>query len=750
MRKSLTTIILFLLMLLSVTAAVFLHIEGSLARITGWYHFRPGMALFPEDNLKRIDDVCWMRIQGLHDSVQCERAADGTWWITAPFRDRMSPSAAQLILAFTKSSFLVDTLPMNSTTRANLREFGVETVPHTITLKVPTASGGQSTVARYTLGSASPWLADAKDGEHVLPTTYLRTDFYGRDKRIHVVSGNILSIFRNGLQGLRDYRPLCFAPDDLRLLEIQRPGRDEDTISISRASAETPWVITTPIISEAEQNYMDSLVAKLSQMKAIRIDAPTEVQLPPRPEVLLTLQMEGGEPLHLAIYAPFTSPSDGQQLCYATVDNRPVVFTLPVEARMHRKGDYAELVNTILSLPVLPTSVQAQVHAANDSVYTSDLRLKLNELRSQRLSNISIQDVDRVHIRSRFSSTPVRLLRIPGEAQGQVNDIWMSSAGGHAYEEADEDTVKQFLNNLSTLPVAGFVEDIPLDQSVDAAMHRYGLHQPDYMLMLQPRECAARAIIFGVDLPLVKDRSTRTFYLKRYRDAAESYWVGMELGSHSIYRLSSKMIARFSFSRENWKNRYLVHFPISALRTLTLHFQLMPLVMRYDYIGESWVGQLGEEDVTLRINPHRTNYYVRHLQSMRVKQWLPPDDEDALQQLEKPVFSVSLGLEITDYSQVEKIVIDNNDDADAALANASTTRREQVETMLADNSELDQAFRHVALDDHRIEKRTITIDIAPVPSRSRRPAFYGRIRETGELFILSYEDAQSLGSNLLD
>lgn len=747
MRKSFTTIMLLILALLSVTAA-FLARDGSLARLTGWYHFRPGMALFSEENRKRLKDVNWMRIQDLHDTIECVREKDGSWWIIQPFRDRMSPSAAQLILSFTANAILVDTLPLNHTTRASLREYGVETVPHTITLKVPAGDGEKTTIARYTLGSASPWLTNSVDGKRVLPTSYLRTDYYGRDKRIHVVSGNILSIFKNGLQGLRDPRPLCMDPDELRGLTIKRQG--QAALSLARMSAESPWVITSPIISDAEQNYVDSLVANLSRLKAVRIDAAEDVELPAEPEYSITFQGEEGAPLRMDFYPPFVSPADGQLLCYVTVENRSVVFTLPVEPRLRRRGPYAEIVNAMLSLPVLSSETQSRVQSLNDTIYTADLRLKLNELRSQTLSNIDPQDIDRIFIRSRYYPYPVRLLRIPGDSEGQVQDVWMCSAGGQKFIEADTEIVTRFLTTLNTLPVAGFVEDFSPGEDAKKIIKKYGLNNPDYTLILQPRECTARAVLFGVDLPLVKDRPLRTFYLKRHRDGNDVYWVAMENGMHSIYRLSSKMTSRFTFTPESWKKRNLVQFPVSALRTLSLQYQLARMVLHYDYIGESWVGTLGDEDITLRINSHRTNYYVRRLQDIRVKQWLEPTDEEALDELKNPVFSVSLDLEIIDYSGVEKIVVKQKENEEGPAPVGADNHRETVEKLLSDEDESGRIFRDIAFGDKHTEKKTITIEIAPSGMRSAKPYFYGRIRETGELFILSYDDAQSLGGSLLD
>lgn len=746
MRKILTVLLLAILAILSVTAAVFLRIDGSLARLTGWYHFRPGMKLFPEENIKLLKQVCWMRIQDLHDTIECRRESDGSWWIVSPFRDRLSTTALQHILAFTAQAELVDTLPLNHTTSASLREYGVEASPHTITLKYPTsaAEGDLSTLARYTLGSASPWVVNTKASDQVMPTTYLRTDFYGRDKRIHVVSGDILFIFRNGLEGLRDPHITNIEPDSLLSFVIHKEG--EPDVCITRQSAESPWIITSPTICEASQDNVESMVSLLSRLKAVRIDDASSVQLPPAPACTITLTAQGREPLSIHFYEPFVSPTDGQLLCYATVDDRPVVFTLPVEPRLRRKGSYSDIVSNVLSMPVLPADVLMRLQSANDTVYFSDLALELKDLRSTRLSNIDSRDVDKVYIRSRFARYPVTLRRIPGDSEGQVNDVWMYSAAGQRFQEADPTVVAEFLNSLSKVPVSGFERDFTPGEDILPTLKKYGLITPDYLLMLQPRECVARAMLFGIDMPLVKDRSPRTFYLKRYRDAEKgSYWVAMEQNMFSIYRLSTRMTRLFAFTPEAWKKRNMVQFPISSLRTLTFHYQQAALKLHYDYIGGVWTGTLNDEDITPRINPHRSDYFVRHLQNIRVEQWLPSDNEDALAALQSPAFSLSLELEETDYSDIEHITVDQQDDMEETLMSANN-----AQALLDADDATNEKFLQIASGDHKKVKRNITLEIAPAPVRMSKPYFYGRIRETGELFILSYENAQGLDGQLLD
>jgi hypothetical protein len=186
----------------------------------------------------------------------------------------------------------------------------------------------------------------------------------------------------------------------------------------------------------------------------------------------------------------------------------------------------------------------------------------------------------------------------------------------------------------------------------------------------------------------------------------------------------------------------LLHFPVSAVRRLTLNYQQAPLVLDYEYMGETWAGTLKGEDVTPRINPHRAAYYLRTLQKMKVAQWLDAEDEDALAALRNPVFSVKLELELTDYSQAESTVIEQAEDANPA--------EETPEDMLSEQSDDAEILRNLAMMEHKTKSEVRTVQIAPASYDSDRPFFYGRVVETNQLFILNYEDAQSLAGDILD
>lgn len=743
--RFLKTFLLFLLTGAAVALCVILATDGNLARVTGWYHFEEGLPLFGTENARKLPEVEWMRLSDLHDTLECERDAEGNWWIVKPFRDRLNPAVAQQILAFTAQAKVVETLPYNKSTRSNMRDFGVETTPVNITLKVK-EDKDFTTVARYTLGNASPWLADAGNGQDVLPTTYLRTNFYGRDKRIHVVTGNIQKLFRDGLEALRDPRPLRFDPELLRGIDITTADTPTP-LKLRRLSSESAWTVAAPVLTAADEDKVNGLIRALTNLSAPHVYEQGEKEPEGEPVARITLHSEGSDtPAELVLYPAWENEGGSAVLCYATVNDRPVVFELPAARMVNNKGSYAALLRAATELPVLPDKAMAQVRRSLSTVYTDELELSLTELRSLQFADIDPKDIARAALINPAEGDSLRLIRIPGDADSEVEDVWLYSAPkqGRRADTAETSAVQNFLKALTSVPVSEVVADAAPGEDMAPLHALYGLNAPRYLLMLQPNPCAVRMTLFGQDMPLVKDRRPRTFAVSRAHDpmTGKLSWFGTEYGSSSVCRLSPKFTRLLSLRAEKWKNRSLADFPISAVRRLTLGYQQAPLVLDYDYIGESWAGSINGEDVTPRINPHRAEYYIRRLQKLKVSQWLAKDDPDALAALSSPVFTVKLELEITDYSDAEATVIETQADDTATEGDAAA--------MLTEADAQDQRLRDLALAERKTHAETRTITISPSDYDSDKPYFYGRMEETGELFILSFDDAQSLAGDMLD
>lgn len=730
----LRTVLLALLAALLLTASVFLTVDGNLARLTGWYRFEKGELLF-RDQVPNLAGVNWMRLSDLHDTVECRRRQDGSWWITSPFHDRLAPHAADAILAFTAKTRLVDTLPYTKELRSGLREFGVESSPVHITLKESEPNHSDHTVARYTLGSTSPWFADLGDGESVTPTTYLRTNFYGRDKRIHVVTGNILALFREGLNQLCDHSPFRFDPAAVEEITLQLPG--EMPLTVHREGDK--WRLTHPVNAEADTGKVETLLASLEKLRASKVQPREAVTLPEIAEddvFTISLRSRGEkEPVTLRILPAHADSEGSSPTCFATVSDRPSVMTLRAVPKVSRSGSYARILSEAFRLPVLPKDTWAALRSKNREISVAELMKTPGDLRSRVFTHLDEEDVAQILLRSKYAPAPLRLLLIPGDKASQIDDHWMVSARGEPFIEADRDRIDALLKSFSQIPVTSFAADAKTPREMEAWKNAFGLGSPDYILIAAMKPCPVRAALYGLSVPLVKDRAPRTFTFSRsIGDNGKRAWFGLEKGSLSLYGISPKLTRLFAMNAEAWKSRQLLDFSLSQVRSVTLQYAKARLELAYDYLGETWTGKLDGEDVTSRINPNRANYYLKALQKLEASLWLPAEDEDALAALATPAFSVSLNLEIPDYSEAEAIIVD----------------QERGDPFAEGDTETDRRLRDAALAKRKILRRTVTIEIAPSSNTGARSFFYGRIRETGQLFTLPVNRAIMLDGGLLD
>lgn len=749
------TILLSILAALLITASVFLTIDGNLAKFTGWYRVTPGMPLFTQEHRARLSDVAWFRLTDLNDTIECEKHSDGTWWIIHPFKDKLDPRVVEYLLAFAQTTVIVDSLEMNDELRNNMRDFGLSSDFCSVTLKVPD-SDGYSTAAKFKLGKAAPWLASAGDGKSLIPTTYLQSDFYGDDERVHIVSGNISALFDKGLYNLRDPKPIHLDPNQVSEITVTRAG--EESFVLQKASDNSPWQIKTQYNTTwAEQEVVAKLIVMLYSLEADRVQDAKDVQLNGEPSVVINVKDTANKQATLKLYPSFRA-DNATNMCYATVDGRDVVFTLHATPKKRRKSGFANIVNPILSMPVLPADEMAKERGL-DIVYADAMPLTINDLRSKRLATFDERDVECVLLKAPlYSQYPLRLKLNPGIKESNTQDAWTVEADGNSAVEAETDIVRNFLRGFRSIPVEEIVEDLPTGNDAQSEqirmsmLRKYGLLTPDYRIFIVPRTCAFRSNLFGVDLPLVKDRETKIFSFSLVEEpkTGEISRYAMEEKGDTIYKVSHNLTKTFSMYQNHWRSRNLLSFHISELKCFTLGYIHAPLVLEYNSEEESWRGSYGGVDVTANINPVRALSCVDRLRRIKVREWLDPYDVNAHEKLSNPVFTVTVDLERVDYSGAEAIVVDTAELGHDGLSEDGNYRQDGAGAILQDESDVNDKFRDLAFTDHPMQQQRYTIEIAPMNNSDDMPLFYGRIKETRQLFIISFEDAQSLNSMPFD
>ena len=765
-----------LLAVVLITASVFLTIDGNLSRLTGWYRVSPGMPLFTNEHVAELENVCWIRLKEPDDTIECIKEADGTWWIVKPFRDKLNPEVIQRLLMYTASATIVDTLEMDEELESNMRDFGFDSDYCEVTLKVPDGKN-LTTAARFTLGKPAPWIDITEEGKENA-TTYLRTNFYGSDDRVHVVSGkddvsngNITSLFASGVKSLRDPAPLRFNPNSLTEILITPTG--EPTLKLHREDENSPWKLTQYITTDADTDSVTKLLVMLSGLNASIVQEAADVELPEQPTHTIELKSAGSqESKILKLYAPFTDHAERGTFtgttgshCYATVNGRNVVFTLPAD-RQKRHGSFADYVNGVYSLPLLPAQEMADLRHLNE-MYTSELPLTIGQLRSRKLPMFGERDVKELRISQ--NSTKLALVMTPGVKESNTQDSWTvhykSPYKKTVDTEAETDIVRALLRAFRLVPAEEIVTYLPPVTEKDEQQKakrkqliaQYGLNNPTMWIDIKPRECAYRAALFGINggLPLVKDRQEKTFLLKYddSDDGRESTRYAMEADGNTIYRLSPKLTKLLSLTPSFWKARNILSFHISELKSYTIEIEgekTISSTFRYNHQLESWSGSYRGCDITQSLEPHKALGCIDKMRKLKVRKWVSREDDEqswlhATAALENPDCRCIIDLELEEVPEEDIIMADSFEYGHDDMGDNGEYRRVAAEEALIGNEDLDAKFRH-QISGQKIKKPVqYTIEFAPVDRNKDNPIFYGRIKEIGEIFELSYQDGVSMG-----
>ena len=577
-------ILLVLVTLAAIGAAVLLTIDGNLSRIIGRTAFSSGERLFPYTK-EEMNEISWMRINCGGDMAEFRRRPNGVWWGEKPWDDRMDPRAAAAILQYTYSTSIVDALPLHKIDSASLKEFGVKTTPITITLKEMSADGRRSsTMARYTLGSTAPWLVDDTENQTTDDTTYMQTDFYGRDSRILVGTGNILPLFKSGIRQLRDHRPLLIHPAMPASIEINNKGQ---RIALERPSPDprTPWKITYPLPLDTDPQMMDVLLGTLQKLTAVRVYDPEETSVPDMTDDQVTsvsirnftgrLAGDGKslaveeKPVTLRIYPP-SDNSNLAELVKATVSDRKAVFEL------------------------------AQTTGSNKEVPgVRNIPLDLNLLRSKQLTDIGDYKITGLSIRRSLQDYPTIVRFVQGDEKTGQQPTWMYTAEGSRYQEVNPDHLVSLLKTVKTGNVAGFASDKATDLAV------YGLDNPllTLTMSLLPK-------------PNEEPRPPVTVFFSKGTDGS---WYARQSGKPTVVMLDNEYMKNFTANALAWKKKSLLSFNRYNLKEM--HLERIgsggALVLKFDRLDDSWTASKDGRDETLNINPNRANRYLDELEKWR-------------------------------------------------------------------------------------------------------------------------------------
>ena len=493
------------------------------------------------------------------------------WQAITPWEDRMDPRAAVSIVNFALSMRVEDLSPVDriDAQKSGLRESGVD---------VWLEDGSHQQLARFKIGRRTPWQAEVKDIDELVPTVFVWPRDENRKNHIYACTGDIGPLFNDGLKFLRDHHPLYFNPLNLQKIRIRTV---EGELTLGRTAPNKAWHVIKPLELTTSIPAMKSLLEKLYELRARKVSDRASVTLPGNGSAAQSTQIAitsfgSDTETVLDIFPPETA---GAPDAKATVSNRP---------------------NTIFDLPIKPEP---------NMVSLADLPLTVNELRDQRLlANLDMEKLRTVSIHPSNGKEIVISQTSP--------KLWTATIDGKS-EEANKERLFSLLVAVKEGRAIRFETDAATDFTP------WGLDRPFLKLRFLGQDKQGEELAFGTDGKggfFVNHTGTPT--VMRVEESLVS--------SISVRPFEWRPSRLWSVDRTNLMTIGLKRGAQSPLRLL------------YDFREGTWQAKQDEVNLTSEINPTRADYMLGILEGLQVTRWLPSSDESADTALANPVLTITV------------------------------------------------------------------------------------------------------------
>lgn len=583
MRSFLFTLLLLLSTALLGVLASWQFLQGNLNSLLGTPPTEIGAKIYPAFPPESIASISIKTEETKANFVKMKTG----WQATEPWKDRMDPRAAISILTFANTAIAVDAVPRDDLDAklAGLNGGNIE-------LHLRDDDG--ETLAMFRLGRRTPLLhlADEEKPEPI-PTTYLLPLERGRKSHVYAATGDILPLFKDGFNFLRDHSPFYFNPLSTQKIRL-RTAQGE--LTLARETPASAWRITKPLDLSTNPEAVKTLLEGLVNLRATKLSDRAQVTLPtngtsPQNDQIAITPFGSTTETILSILPPATPDAAETQ---ATVNDRPnTVFTLPL------KSD-----PSLVSIPDLPLTV--------------------NDLRDPTLTNLNIASIRGIAIESATAPT-ILISRQPPAP-------WITTING-VEQQANEQRLYELLKAITTSRAIAFETDAaPEDLSP------WGLDKPILRLIFLAENNLSLSVMFGLD-------KNGNLFAKR-KDSASI----MRLDTRILDEIATnphdwRHSLLWSVSSVDLKS------------ITRISGQSPPLKLDYNWNSDEWVARSGENDVTEELDPSRAKYLLGALENLEVSRWLAPTDAPALAALSEPTLVFQVEVKTVDEFGDEKSTI---------------------------------------------------------------------------------------------
>lgn len=612
---------------------------------------------------------------------------NGSWIIESPWQDFAEPSLVQSIIEFSDNLIIEDVIDADNV--EDLAEFGLGSSK----IEIHLYDTDGSSLCHYNIGRYTAWrtvvqdeetgprsVNEAAPGKSSFPTVVIWPAEENRRDYLYVCGDRInpalrripiRSLFQNELKLLRNHSVFYRPPQFTAEISL-RDQNSEIVLSRNTPNPKSKWSLSKPFELAANNNAIQSLIQKLTLLKATAVlDESSEALAEPLPENL-------AQTISLKFFLPDGSISEPTNVHIYPPENENDAIVSAVVSYGSGQQRSAILKLNRAELAQLPT--------------------KVNELRSKTITSLQIAQLAEVKI----SDDVGRDLSITLEFDPHERaKRWHAEIGDHK-GLANEQQVKGLFEALFVDEVSAFSDDAAVDLKLygldrplrtitlklnDDSEISYGLGSAfkDHFYarnlktgrILEISEAAYQALtnerpspelnsilgspalayqprydlrLFGLDRPLKKTFDTEQGVISvEFGTAKKRHFYANRTGTPRVAEISVSALNKIPMRDFKWRATKL--WNISPFEIRGLVFQQAnqpPLQLSYHFFKQEWKARLDGLEVTSTLNENRANRLLEKLTEIRVNTWLGPIDDNAAQRLASPNFTLSILLENVD------------------------------------------------------------------------------------------------------
>lgn len=651
-------------------------------------------ALGEGDQIYKFDPRSVGRIEILNsDGTQAILKKRGGSWLTeTPWEDFAEPSLVQSIIDFSSNLIIEDVIEADQI--EDLAEFGLRNSK----IEIQLYDTGGTPLCHYNIGRPTAWrtiVEDQKDGprsvgeaapgKSIFPTFVIWPAENNRRGYLYVCGDrinpalrriSIRALFANELKLFRNhsvfYRPPQFAA------EISLGDQNSEIVLTRETpSQKSKWRLTKPFDLAANTKAVQSLISKLSQLKATAVlDESSEALSEPLPENL-------AQTISLKFFLP-----DG------TISSPTNVHIYPPE----NEGD--AVVSAVINYG--PKQKRSAILKLNRSELAL-LPTKVNELRSRTLTSLQVAQISELKVSDDLGRDLFLTLEFDPHERAKR---WHAELGEYQ-GLANEEQVKGLFESLLVDEVAEFSDDAAADLKL------YGLDRPlrnitlkltdeselnfaigaafrDHFYarnlktgrILEISEAAYLALsrdqpspelntilsapptstlprydlrLFGLDRPIKKRfRTDQGIVFVEFGTSKKRHYYANRVGTPRVAEVNISVLNKIPMRDFKWRATKLWNISPFEIRGLVLQQQNQaPLQLSYHFFKQEWKARLDGLDITPTLNENRANRLLEKLTAIRVNTWLGSIDDNAATRLANPDFTLSVILEdIDDHGEI--------------------------------------------------------------------------------------------------